>query len=284
MGSLINPPPLLLDVQRRIAPVVIAPPSSLMWAGVVTAVMILFPLVGAVDALMADGRTGADLSSPEAIDALGPQLADTFMHLVIGVCLMLGVVLPLTYGAVLMALRAIRNQPPRRTDLFAAYLRPCAFSIFSVMFLVVGAIPLVLWIIVALIVGTVVGVVAALSSDADSSAQVGLITLTVMVVGVPFVVLSVYLQFRFGFAGVTLIDPVVSRTDALGALAQSWRMTCRQNTPLTRVGCYAVWTVIRSTILGYGIGFVTRGMPECVALIAGSYEVLTERVQPHKGS
>jgi membrane-anchored glycerophosphoryl diester phosphodiesterase (GDPDase) len=108
--------------------------------------------------------------------------------------------------------------------------------------------------------------------------------LTVLIGGIPFIFLSIYFQFRLVYAGIAIIDPALDRMGAFPAIAKSWRMTRRQNGPLSVVALYAIWALIRGTIFGYLIGLITRGLPEFVALFCGSYDVLADRLRAHEQS
>ena len=275
----INQPPLLSELRSRIGEVIATPCAALVWAGVVTAVMMIIPLWGAIDSLFGSSQASGDLSEGEMFELMATELSAAISHLFLGLAILAIVILPLSYGALLMALRVIRREPAARADLCAAYLHPFDFALFSAAIILVGAIPLLLWMIVGLIGGVIVGVVGAMSSDGDPSQQTMLVTVTVMAIGLPFVLLSVYFQFRFAFAGLTIIDPLAPRRGALRALADSWEMTRRQNGALSRVAIYAAWVLIRETVIGFGIGLFRRGLPEFVALIAASYEVLAARLQ-----
>ncbi|MSR70110.1 MAG: hypothetical protein EXS17_07185 [Phycisphaerales bacterium] len=276
-----HPPTLLREIQDRIGGVLVRPSAPLIWAGAIVAVMMAIPLVGAIDALVAQSRAPTDLSLEASIAELTGQLADTINHLVIGMVLLVFVVVPLSYGAALMGVRAIRGEASSARDLFAGYLRPLSFSIFSLVLIVSAAIPLIVWLIVAIIVAVIVGVLAALGGD-DSTAQVTMITTTIIIVGLPFIFLALYLQVRLFYGGIAIIDPRAAGAGAMTALSHSWRMTRRQNSALSSVASYATWVLIRSTVGGYGIGLFTRGLPEFVALFSGSYEVLSERARPQE--
>lgn len=278
----INQPTLLREIQDRIRGVLIRPSAPLIWAGVITAVMTGIPLAGAVRALFTSFSTapsnGIDLSAEQSVAELSGSLGDAVTQVGISIGLLFLIILPLSYGAALIGLRAIRSEPPKRSDLFAPYLHLWDFSLFSIVLILSGCIPLLIWIIVAIVVSVIVSVVLAMDQG-DPTGQIATIMLTVLIVGVPFIFLSVYFQFRLVYAGIAIIDPAAGRTGAFPALAQSWRMTRRQNGPLSMVALYAVWALIRGTIVGLLIGLFTRGLPEFVALFCGSYDVLADRLR-----
>lgn len=280
MGIQVKPPPLLREIQDRVAAALARPTTSLIWAGAIVAFMMAIPLAGAVDALLANSQP-TELSLDESVAELTRRLSETFNHLAIGLLLLCAVVLPLAYGAARMALRAVRGETSTARDLFAGYLRPFAFSFVTFTLVIAAALPLLVWLIVSLLVGVIVGVVVALSSDVDSSAQVAMITTTIIIVGLPFILLACYWQVRLAYAALALIDPRMPRLSAMSALVDSWRMTRRQNTELTKLASYATWALVRSLTHSYGAGLFTRGLPEFVALFSGSYEVLAERSRSH---
>ncbi len=280
MHSTTNQPPLLREIQTRVARALEKPRAALIVAGAVIALVMAIPLAGALDALLANRQTSIDLSTEASMSELTTQLSQTVNHLAVGILLLVLIVLPLGYGATRMALRVIRAEPCTARDLFAAYLRPVDFSIFCVVLMLSAAIPLIIWMVVALIVAVIVGALSALGSD-DPTASIALITTTILVVAVPFVSVAVYWQFRLGYAGVALVDPREARTSALTALATSWKITRRQNSALSWIALYATWALIRSVVHHCGAGLFTRGFPEVIALFSGSYEVLVDRVRAH---
>lgn len=281
----INPPTLLYEIQDRIRGVLVRPSAQLIWAGVITAVMTGIPLAGAVRALFTNlsiaPSNGIDLSAEQSVAELSGLLGDAVTRVGISIGILFLVALPLSYGAALIGLRAIRSEPPKRSDLFAPYLRLWDFSLFSIVLILSGFIPLVLWIIVAIVVSVIVSVVLAMG-EGDPTGQIATIVLMVLIVGIPFIFLSIYFQFRLIYAGIAIIDPASGRVGVFPALAKSWRMTRRQNGPLSMVALYAVWALIRGAVGGLLIGLFTRGLPEFVALFCGSYDVLADRLRSHE--
>ncbi len=282
-----HPPTLLREIQDRIGGVLVRPSAPLIWSGVITAVMTGVPMVVAIRAAFADlsmdPTKGIDLSGEQAITDLSGLMSDAVVNVFISVSLFLLVALPLSYGAALIGLRAIRGEAPKRSDLFAPYLRLWEFLLFSITLVLAGFIPLLVWIVVAIIASVIMSVVLALGQG-DPSGQIVTIMLTVLIVGIPFIFLSVYFQFRLVYAGIAIIDPATGGMGAFPALAKSWRMTRRQNGPLSTVALYATWALIRGTIRGYLVGLFTRGLPEFVALFCGSYDVLADRLRTHEQS
>ncbi len=260
-----------------------------MWAGAIAALMVLMaslPLIGSLRAILTSSLAGdsggslhgADLAADQSIAELSGLLGGIIVRFSVSLALLLFVVIPFSYGAALAGLRAMRAEQPRRGDFFAPYFHAREFALFSVALLLVTIAPLAIWLVVAVVLSVIATIVLS-SSGADPLSQVPMITMLVMVVGFPFVFLSVYLQFRFVYGGVAIIDPRMGRVGALGALAKSWRMTRNQNWPLSIVALYAMWAPIREAVRGCGIGLFTRGLPEFLALFSGSYEVLVERTQ-----
>lgn len=282
-----HPPTLLREIQDRIGGVLVRPSAPLIWSGVITAIMTGVPAFIAIRAafadLLADPTKGIDLSSEQSITELSGLMSGAISNVFISVTIFLLVALPFSYGAGLIGLRAIRNESPKRSDLFAPYLRAWDFSIFSIALILSGFIPLLIWVVVAIIVSVIVSVVMAMGQG-DLTSQIDTVMLTVLIVGIPFIFLSIYFQFRLVYAGIAIIDPASGRMGAFPAIAKSWRMTRRQNGPLSMVALYAIWALIRGTIFGYLIGLFTRGLPEFVALFCGSYDVLADRLRSHEQS
>ncbi len=282
-----QPPTLLREIQDRIGGALVRPSAALIWSGVITAIMTGVPAFVAIWAvfadLLVDPTKGIDLSSEQSITELSGLMTKAISNVFISVAIFLLVALPFSYGAALIGLRAIRNESPKRSDLFAPYLRAWDFSIFSIVLILSGFIPLLLWIIVAIVVSFVVSLAVAIN-EGDPTGQIGAIVLTVLIVGIPFIFLSIYFQFRLVYAGIAVIDPASGRMGAFPAIAKSWRITRRQNGPLSMVALYATWALIRGTIFGYLIGLFTRGLPEFVALFCGSYDVLADRLRSQEQS
>ncbi len=244
--------------------------------------MLAIPVAGAIDALVESSQGSSELSPDVSMAELTDKLTSALNHLAVGVVLLFLVVIPLAYGAARMALRAVRGEPSSARDLFAAYLRPFAFSFVSLVLVIVALAPLLLWFVVSIVVAVIIGVLIAVGGDGDSSAQVTMITATLLVVGIPFIILACYWQVRLSYAGLAIIDPRAPQASAVDALVGSWRITRRQNAALTRLAWYATLAVVRSLAHRYGSGLFTRGLPEFVALFSGSYEVLCERSRAHE--
>ena len=282
-----HPPTLLREIQDRIGGVLVRPSAALIWSGVLTAIMTGVPAFMAIYAafadLLADPTKGIDLSGEQSITELSSLMSGAISNVFLSIAIFLLVALPFSYGAGLIGLRAIRNESPKRSDLFAPYLRAWDFSIFSIVLILSGFIPLLIWIVVAIIVSFVVSLISVMN-EGDPTGQIVTIMLTVLIVGIPFIFLSIYFQFRLVYAGIAIIDPALDRMGAFPAIAKSWRMTRRQNGPLSVVALYAIWALIRGTIFGYLIGLFTRGLPEFVALFCGSYDVLADRLRSHEQS
>lgn len=282
-----HPPTLLCEIQDRIRGSLVRPSAPLIWSGIITAIMTGGPLLIAIYAAFADlfedPTKGIDLSNEQSIAELSSLMSHAVSSVFISITVFLLVALPFSYGAALLGLRAIRSEAPQSTDLFAPYIRLWDFSIFSIVLILSGFIPLLLWIIVASIVSFVVSLVVA-TNGGDPIGQIVTILLAVLIVGIPFIFLSIYFQFRLVYAGIAIIDPTSGRMGALPAIVKSWRMTRGQNGPLSLVALYATWALIRGTIFGYLIGFFTRGLPEFVALFCGSYDVLADRLSSHEQS
>ena len=253
-----HPPTLLREIQDRIGGTLVRPSASLIWSGVLTAIMTGVPAFMAIYAafadISADPTKGIDLSGEQSITELSSLMSG-----------------------------AIRSESSKRSDLFAPYLRAWDFSIFSIVLILSGFIPLLIWIVVAIIVSFVVSLISVIN-EGDPTGQIVTIMLTVLIVGIPFIFLSIYFQFRLVYAGIAIIDPASGRMGAFPAIAKSWRMTRGQNAPLSVVALYAAWALIRGTIFGYLIGLFTRGLPEFVALFCGSYDVLADRLRSHEQS
>ena len=245
--------------------------------------MAAIPLVGVARSLSAgapsDALGDADLASEESLGQLSGALSDAFARISISFALLLLVVIPFSYGAALVGVRALRGEQSRWQDFFAPYTHVLGFAIFSVALLIAFVVPLIAWMIAAVVV-TVVATLVLAGGGSDPTAHLQAITAITVVVGLPFILASVYFQFRLIYAGLAIIDPTSSRAGAFSAMAKSWRMTRKQNWPLSVVALYAMWSPFRAAIFGRGIGFVTRGLPEFLLLFCGSYEVLRDREQP----
>ena len=263
-----HPPTLLREIQDRIGGALVRPSAALIWSGVLTAIMTGVPAFMAIYAafaeISADPTKGIDLSGEQSITELSSLMSGAISNVFLSIAIFLLVALPFSYGAGLIGLRAIRSESSKRSDLFAPYLRAWDFSIFSIVLILSGFIPLLIWIVVAIIVSFVVSLISVIN-EGDPTGQIVTIMLTVLIVGIPFIFLSIYFQFRLVYAGIAIIDPAL-------------------NGPLSVVALYATWALIRGTIFGYLIGLFTRGLPEFVALFCGSYDVLADRLRSHEQS
>lgn len=287
MQRQIKQPPLLLEIHDRVRDALVRPSASLIWAGVITAIMTGIPLLVAVRAAFADlgssAPGGLDLASEPSIEELSSLMGGTITRVFLSLFILFVVALPMSYGAALVGLRSIRGETAKVSDLFVPYLRLWDFAIVSLVLILSGVIPLLMWIIAAVIVSLVVSVVIAMDQG-DPTSQISTILITVLVVGIPFIFLAIYFQFRLVYAGLVVIDPLAGRPSALRAIGDSWKMTRQQNGPLSVVAIHATWALIRHTITGVIIGLFTRGLPEFVALFCGSYDVLADRLHAHSRS
>ncbi len=283
MESPINPPFQLRDLRALVAPSVERPCTALVVAGATTALMLAIPVAGSIDALLSQRIPNLDHSHDHGVAALTTALIDTGTQLAISLFVLVAVIVPLCYGATSIGLRAVRREQVAVGELFAAYRRPIAFILLSMILIVCAAIPLLAWLVIGMPIAVVVAVVASVG-EIDQERQFVLIATTIIIIGLPFIALALYLQCRLAFAGTLLLDRSVERQSALTALAFSWRMTRGQNVALSRTAWYAVWALIRPIGADYGRGVFTRGLPEFVALFSGSYELLAGRTPPHAQS
>lgn len=287
MQKQINQPSLLREIQDRVRDALVRPSASLIWSGVITAIMTGIPLVIAVRSAFADlGSStpgGLDLASEQSMEELSSLMGGAITRVFMSLALLFVVALPISYGAALVGLRAIRGEAAKFSDFFAPYLRLWDFTIFSLVLILSGVIPLLMWIIAAVIASVLVSVILAVDQS-DPMSQVTTILVTVLIIGIPFIFLAIYFQFRLVYAGLIVIDPRVDRPSALRAIVDSWKMTRRQNTPLSVVAMHATWALVRHTVTGVVVGLFTRGLPEFVALFCGSYDVLLDRLQAQSRS
>lgn len=254
---------------------------ALVWAGTLTALTTIVPLIVGAIALLQPGAiptSTATMQADEALHALGSVLASAGLRALVSIGFLLLLALPLSYGAAYIGVRAIRGEPPRTADLLLPFQRPIAFGGFALLLIASGLVPLVAWIIAAVAVGVVV-TLALLGSTPDPADMMLPMLVTVLIVGVPFIFISIYFQFRLVFGGIAAIDPSCGRVGGWGSTVLSWRITRGQNLALSWVAWDALVALGASVLRDFGLGIVTRGLPEFVALFCASYELLLRRLQ-----
>jgi hypothetical protein len=254
---------------------------TLVWSGILTALTTIFPLLFGAIALLRPGAisvSASTMQTDEALQALGSVLASAGLRVLTSIGFLLIIALPLSYGAAYMAVRAIRGERPSAADLLAPFRRPLAFFGFALLLIASGLVPLAAWIIAAVAVGVVV-TLAMLGTTPDPADMMLPMLWTVLLVGVPFIFISLYFQFRLVFGGIAVIDPSCGRPGGWASTVLSWRLTRGQNLPLSWVAWDALIALGASVFRDVGLGIVTRGLPEFVALFCASYEVLLRRLQ-----
>lgn len=259
---------------------------ALVWAGILTALTTVVPLMVGAIALLQPGAiptATATMQADEALQALGSVLASAGLRALVSIGFLLLLALPLSYGAAYIGVRAIRGELPRTADLLLPFQRPIAFGGFTLLLIASGLVPLVMWVIAAVAAGVVV-TLALLGSTPDPADMMLPMLWTVLLVGVPFIFISIYFQFRLVFGGIAAIDPSCGRVGGWGSTVLSWRLTRGQNLPLSWVAWDALLALGASVFRDFGLGIVTRGLPEFVALFCASYELLLRRLQEQSTS
>jgi len=259
---------------------------ALVWAGILTALTTVVPLMVGAIALLQPGAiptATATMQADEALQALGSVLASAGLRALVSIGFLLLLALPLSYGAAYIGVRAIRGELPRTADLLLPFQRPIAFGGFALLLIASGLVPLVMWVIAAVAAGVVV-TLALLGSTPDPAEMMLPMLWTVLLVGVPFIFISIYFQFRLVFGGIAAIDPSCGRVGGWGSTVLSWRLTRGQNLPLSWVAWDALLALGASVFRDFGLGIVTRGLPEFVALFCASYELLLRRLQEQSTS
>jgi len=259
---------------------------ALVWAGILTALTTVVPLMVGAIALLQPGAiptATATMQADEALQALGSVLASAGLRALVSIGFLLLLALPLSYGAAYIGVRAIRGELPRTADLLLPFQRPIAFGGFALLLIASGLVPLVMWVIAAVAAGVVV-TLALLGSTPDPADMMLPMLWTVLLVGVPFIFISIYFQFRLVFGGIAAIDPSCGRVGGWGSTVLSWRLTRGQNLPLSWVAWDALLALGASVFRDFGLGIVTRGLPEFVALFCASYELLLRRLQEQSTS
>jgi len=259
---------------------------SLVWAGILTALTTIVPLIVGVVALLRPGAiptSTVTLEADEALQALGSVLASAGLRALGSIGFLLLLALPLSYGAAYIGVRAVRGERTQTMDLLLPFRRPIAFGGFALLLIASGLVPLVMWIIAAVVVGVIVTLVM-LGSTPDPADMMLPMLVTVLIVGVPFIFISIYFQFRLVFGGIAAIDPSCGRVGGWGSTVLSWRLTRGQNLALSWVAWDAIIALGTSAVRDFGLGIVTRGLPEFVALFCASYELLLRRLQEQSAS
>ncbi|NBX36342.1 MAG: hypothetical protein EBR10_03835 [Planctomycetes bacterium] len=259
---------------------------ALVWAGILTALTTVVPLIIGAVAALGPGAVplpATQLESEEALQALGGVLASAGLRALGSIGFLLLLALPLSYGAAYIGVRAVRDERTRAADLLLPFRRPIAFGGFGLLLIASGLIPLIAWIVAAVAVGVVV-TLALFGTTPDPADMMLPMLWTVMLVGVPFIFISIYFQFRLVFGGIAAIDPSCGRLGGWASTVLSWRLTRGQNLPLSWVAWDALVAVGASLFRDFGLGIVTRGLPEFVALFCASYELLLRRVQAQSTS
>lgn len=264
---------LRCEVRDRIAAAVAQPSGALVAAGAIVAVVVGAPLVWSIVSLLNTENQTISLDAEDSLVVVSSRMAQESLGLFWHTLWAILVVIPISYGGAFVALAAIRGQAARVRDVLAPYRRPVAFCAISLVLGVLTFVPVMLWLVAAVGVGVIIGVAMGMSGE-DPTDNIPLIVTMVVAVGIPFLMISLYFQFRFLFAGLVLLDDRCKGVGALSALAQSWRLTRKQNGPLTPIALVAVWEVVRGLSLGLIVGLFRRGMPRFLALFSGSYEVL----------
>lgn len=254
---------------------------ALVWVGILTALTSIVPLILGAVALLRPGAVPVStptMQPDEAMQALGSVLASAGLRALGSIGFLLLLALPLSYGAAYIGVCAVRNERTRTADLLLPFRRPIAFGVFALLLIASGLVPLVAWIIAAVAVGVVV-TLAMLGSTPDPADMMLPMLWTVMLVGVPFIFISIYFQFRLVFGGIAAIDPSCGRLGGWASTVLSWRLTRGQNLPLSWVAWEALVALGASVFRDVGLGIVTRGLPQFVALFCASYELLLRRLQ-----
>ncbi|MSR29469.1 MAG: hypothetical protein EXS03_07855 [Phycisphaerales bacterium] len=271
-------PPIQLsfsrEVEQRARQTIGSPSGSLIAAGAAAAGSAIAPLGWSLGTLAADGLS--PLGQSPALDELWTQMTTQAIVLAAQSVWVAVLAVPLCYGATLVALREVRGDPPCPSDLWAAYRRPGSFAVFLAILALLAIVPLVLWIVCALIAGAAIGVTIALASE-DAEQASSAVTLTVIAIGVPFLVASLYFQCRLLFTGVALLDPRLAGQGLSSALGRSWRITKGRDGALTRISLVAAWEFLRGVTIGLVVGLFTRGIPAFFGLLAATFDVAESR-------
>jgi hypothetical protein len=188
--------------------------------------------------------------------------------------------LPALYGMAWMCVRAIREEPVVARDMRAPMRRATSFVGVVTLLALAVVVPFMLWALAIVIAGVII-TVQAMSEGIEGLELTIRVWWTSVVLAVPFVLASVWIQCRWIYAPLAVADGA----GAWEAMRLSWR--------ITRSGRAMVWTRIAGAMLGWTIASAAMlllplawmGLPRVAAYFAAGYALGRDAAQSaHAGS
>ena len=188
--------------------------------------------------------------------------------------------LPALYGMAWMCVRAHRQLPVSVRDMRGPLARLVSFVGVVAMLALAVVVPFALWAIAIVIAGVII-TMQAMSDGVEGLELTIRVWWTSVVLAVPFVIASVWIQCRWIYAPLCVADG----ERALDAMRTSWR--------ITRTGRASVWTRVAGAMLGWAavstamlvLPLAWIGLPRVAAYFAAGYVLGRSAAQSaHAGS
>lgn len=192
--------------------------------------------------------------------------------------------LPALYGMAWICVRAHRSGRATPADMLGPLRRPWSFAAVVGMLAVAVAVPFVLWAVAIVVAGVAIAMHAA-SAGTEGIELTIRVWWASVILAIPFVVVSVWIQCRWVYAPLALADGM----SPVAALKESWRITgTRPASAWARIAlAMAGWFALAAAALVLPLAWV--GLPRVAAIFAAGYALVRDRAaapahRPHDGS